>query len=142
MNANKNSNSDLFQALKGGGNNLGIVTRFDLFAFAQDDLWGGVVAFPNTTTSKQISAFVNFNNNIVKDEYGSLISFWIYTSESDATNSINSLEYTKPVANASVFAELRRIPGKISDTTRITNLTDLTTELVQAYGFRSVFRPV
>ena len=142
MNANKNSNSDLFQALKGGGNNLGIVTRFDLFAFAQGDLWGGLALYPNSTTSKQISAFVKFNNNIAKDEYGSLISFWQYTSESGVTRVVNAYEYTKPVVNAPPFAEHLRIPGKIADTTRIANLTDLTSELVQAYGFRSVLRPV
>lgn len=138
VNANKTSNADLFQALKGGGNNLGIVTRFDLFAFAQGDLWGGVVLYPNTTTSQQISAFVNFGNNIAKDEYGSLISFWQYTSETDQTLVVNAYEYTKPVPNAPPFAEHLRIPGKIADTMRISNLTDLTGELVQAYGFRLV----
>ena len=139
VNANKNSNSDLFQALKGGGNNLGIVTRFDLIAFTQGDLWGGVVVYPNSTTSKQIQAFVNFGNNIAKDEYGSLISFWQYLSETDETLVIDAFEYTKPVAYPSPFAEHQRIPGKTADTTRIANLTDLTGELVQAYGFRLVF---
>lgn len=115
---------------------MGIVTRYDLFAFKSGDLWGGVVVYPNSTTPKQISAFVDFNNNIAKDEYASLISFWQYTSESDETSVVNAYEYTKPVAYPPPFAEHQRIPGKIADTTRITNLTDLTAELVQAYGFR------
>lgn len=138
VNANKDSNSDLFQALKGGGNNLGIVTRFDLFAFPQGDLWGGVVLYPNSTTAQQIPAFVNFGNNIAKDEYGSLISIWQYTSQTDTATILNAYEYTKPIVNAPPFAEHLRIPGKIADTMRITNLTDLTGELVQAYGFRFV----
>lgn len=116
---------------------MGIVTRYDLFAFKSGDIWGGVVVYPNSTTSKVIPAFIDFNNNIAKDEYASLISFWQYTSESDETTVINAYEYTKPVAYPPPFAELQRIPGKIADTTRITNLTDLTAELVQAYGFRS-----
>lgn len=138
VNANKDSNSDLFQALKGGGNNLGIVTRFDIFAFTQGDLWGGVAIYPNSTTSQQIPAFVNFVNNIAKDEYGSLISFWQYSSETDASTVLNAYEYTKPVINAPPFAEHLRIPGKIVDTLRITNLTDLVGELEQPYGFRFV----
>lgn len=119
---------------------MGIVTCFDLFAIKSGDLWGGVVVYSNSTTSKQISAFVDFNNNIAKDEYASLISFWQYVSETDQTTVINAYEYTKPVVYPPPFAEHQRIPGKIADTTRITNLTDLTAELVQAYGFRSVLR--
>lgn len=96
------------------------------------------MVYPNSTTSQQIQAFVNFNNNIAKDEFGSLISIWQYTSETDAVVVFNAYEYTKPVANAPPFAELQRIPGKIADTLRISNLTDLTEELLQPSGFRSV----
>ena len=140
INANKDSNFDLFQALKGGSNNFGIVTRFDLFAFKSGDLWGGVVVYPNNTASQQISAFIDFNNNIVNDQYASLITFWQYISDTDQTNIINAYEYTKPVKYPRPFEAHQRIPGKTADTTRITNLTDLTAELVQAYGFRSVLR--
>lgn len=138
VNANKNSNSDLFQVLKGGGNNFGIVTRFDLFAFTQGDIWGGLTVYPNNTIPQQAQAFVNFGNNIVKDEYGSLITLYQYVSDTDKTSVANAYEYTKPVPYPPPFAEYLRIPGKTSDTTRITNLTDLTAELVQAYGFRFV----
>ncbi|EKM58293.1 uncharacterized protein PHACADRAFT_90057, partial [Phanerochaete carnosa HHB-10118-sp] len=34
--ANADKNSDLFQALRGGGNNFGIVTKFTLRTFAQE----------------------------------------------------------------------------------------------------------
>lgn len=139
VNANQTSNADLWQALKGGGNNLGIVTRFDLVAFAQGDLWGGLVAYPESTTAHQIKAFVNFGNNIVKDVFGSLISFWQYTSESDTTVVINAYHYTKPVVDAPPYKEHLAIPGKISDSTRISNVSDLAGEIVQAYGFRNIF---
>jgi hypothetical protein len=138
VNANKTSNPDLFKGLKGGGNNLGIVTRFDLYAFAQGDLWGGVVVYPESTTPQQIPAFVSFGNNIAKDEYGSLISSWQYGSETNATSVANFYTYTKPVANAAPFAEHLRIPGKIVDTMRITNLTGLLRELREPVGFRLV----
>jgi FAD/FMN-containing dehydrogenase len=35
------SYSDLYWALRGGGNNFGIVTSFKLFAFPQGLMWGG-----------------------------------------------------------------------------------------------------
>ncbi|OTA98694.1 hypothetical protein M426DRAFT_325766 [Hypoxylon sp. CI-4A] len=38
-NANANENADLFWALKGGGPNFGIVTRFDLYTVPVRDIW-------------------------------------------------------------------------------------------------------
>lgn len=136
VNANPKQNPDLFQALKGGSNNFGVVSRFDLTAFQQGNLWGGTAVYPFSTTSAQFDAFVNFGNNIAKDPYGSIISFWQYASTTDTTLFINAYEYTKPVPNAPPFSQYLAIPGKIADSLRVTNLTDLTGELEQAYGFR------
>ncbi|KAM0328131.1 hypothetical protein ACHAQA_005536 [Verticillium albo-atrum] len=43
--ANEDENPDLFKALKGGGSNLGIVTRFDMrtFTLPPDGVYGGLV---------------------------------------------------------------------------------------------------
>lgn len=41
LNVNITSHTDLFKSLKGGGNNFGIVTRFDLKSLEQGKLWGG-----------------------------------------------------------------------------------------------------
>lgn len=43
LNVNITSHTELLKSLKGGGNNLGIVTRFDLKTFEQGKLWGGFV---------------------------------------------------------------------------------------------------
>lgn len=43
VNTNKNENTDLLIALRGGGNNFGIVTRYDLRTFKQGSFWGGSV---------------------------------------------------------------------------------------------------
>ncbi|MCJ1461459.1 hypothetical protein MMC07_000056 [Pseudocyphellaria aurata] len=142
VNANAKSNADLFQALKGGSNNFGIVTRFDLVAFKQGNIWGGVAVYPSSTTSQQLQAFVNFGNKIAKNPYGSIISIYQYSSTSDGISVTNAYEYTKPEANAPPFDEFLKIPNKIVDTLRVTNLTDLTAELEQAYGFRDSFSTI
>jgi FAD/FMN-containing dehydrogenase len=71
VNANKSSNSDLFEALKGGSNNFGIVTKIKLAAFAHSGLfWGGQVVVPatNVTTQqvlKDVTDFTTANNDNV-----------------------------------------------------------------------------
>ncbi|ATZ51323.1 hypothetical protein BCIN_06g07340 [Botrytis cinerea B05.10] len=40
-NANAHDNPDLYWALRGGGNNFGVVTRFDLQTYPQGPAWGG-----------------------------------------------------------------------------------------------------
>jgi FAD/FMN-containing dehydrogenase len=44
VNANKKTNADLFTALKGGNSNFGIVTRYDMETFENENLWGGIVS--------------------------------------------------------------------------------------------------
>jgi hypothetical protein len=39
------SHPDLYYALRGGGNNFGIVTRFDMETFPQGKMWGGYNLF-------------------------------------------------------------------------------------------------
>lgn len=41
VNANEETNSDLFRVLKGGGNNFGIVTRFDMTTLPFKSIWDG-----------------------------------------------------------------------------------------------------
>jgi FAD/FMN-containing dehydrogenase len=45
VNANAQTNSDLFWALKGGSSNFGIVTRFDLATFPVTDMYGGLAEY-------------------------------------------------------------------------------------------------
>jgi len=136
---NNQTNCDLFQTLKGGSNNFGIVTRFDLATFEGGKLWGGVVTYPNSTTAQQLQTMVDFNNNIKNDPYGSAIGIWQYSTLTNATIIINAYEYTKPVERPVTFNEFLAIPGNTSDSMRITNMTDITNELEQAGGYRYVF---
>ena len=46
--ANQQSNRDLFEALKGGSNNFGIVIRVDLPAFQHGKMWGVAISYDST----------------------------------------------------------------------------------------------
>lgn len=59
VNANALENPDLWKALRGGGNNLGVVTRFDLRTFKQGPFWGGAVFYFPPSFPGQVEALVN-----------------------------------------------------------------------------------
>ncbi|KAJ4985683.1 FAD binding domain-containing protein [Stagonosporopsis vannaccii] len=59
INANATSRVDLFTALKGGLNNFGIITRFDLQTFSQGPMWGGAIIFSNSTDNELLDALVS-----------------------------------------------------------------------------------
>ena len=56
--ANKEHNSDLFFALKGGSSNFGIVTRFDLQTFPGSKVWAGVYS----VSAEYIPAFLEVSD--------------------------------------------------------------------------------
>lgn len=58
VNVNASSSPHLFKALKGGSNNFGVVTRFDVKSFESGRFWGGEVGYPITTMPQQVAAFV------------------------------------------------------------------------------------
>ena len=132
VNANAHQNSDLFKVLKGGGNNFGIVTRYDMKAFPQGNLWGGLMIYPDTTGPAQIDAFVMFNDHIKDDTAANYIAIWSYQQATGASVIINCLEYTKPVVNASAYNNFLAIPDLIASTMRIDNIKAFTDELAAA----------
>ena len=56
---------DLYYALRGGGNNFGVVTRFDLVTFPQGEMWAGgeVFIYNNETAAELNEAFYWLGEN-------------------------------------------------------------------------------
>lgn len=134
--ANKETNADLLEALKGGSMNFGIVTRFDMTTFRGEGLWGGVVTYPNSTIEQQVDALIKFGDNIANDPYGSAITIFLTASASNTTTVVNAYDYTKPVERPAAYDDFLAIQGNTSDSMRISTMSELTVELEQAEGFR------
>ncbi|KAF7876404.1 hypothetical protein EAF04_001496 [Stromatinia cepivora] len=129
-NANATSNSDLFAALKGGQNNFGIVTRFDIITFSQGPFWGGSLIYPNSTDDQQIKAFTSFKTPANYDPYTSVEQSHVYVSAQNNTFlTSSSIYYLKPVVNASSLKVFTDIQPQIMNTMRISNVSDFAEEV-------------
>lgn len=137
---NYTSFPDLYFALRGGGNNFGIVTRFDLAAFPQGQMWGGQTVYSEDKLPTLFKAFVQFNINHPNDSYAAYILSTAYVQSLDTYYISGSVEYGIPQANPPIFHEITVVP-RISDTLRITDLTNLTIELNASNpgGFRETY---
>ena len=137
VNANKNTNSDLWTALKGSQNNLGVITRFDIAAFEQGLLWGGTAIYNASTVPAQLKAFVDFADSVEENPYGSLILDWIYLTSGNQIYLENIYDYTGTFKNNKTeyppafhgFAPDSAIGPPNSNTLRLANLSSLTGEL-------------
>ncbi|KAG8529862.1 uncharacterized protein KY384_005343 [Bacidia gigantensis] len=127
VNANAKSYPDLFKALKGGSNNFGIVTRFDMKVFKQGKFWGGFIGQDISTRETQFKLFETFAKSKGYDPYAAFINSYSFNAQSGWFIA-SSFEYTKPETRPLVFKPFIDLPQTFN-TMRISNLTDFTVEL-------------
>ena len=131
MNANRAHHPGLWWALKGGGNNFGIVTQMTVKAFPQGKLWAGSRYFPTQPYNRSlITAYVNLVNKMSEDPYGHLIMAF---SESAQVGQIAAIDfdYGLPIKNPPIFKEFNALTP-IFDTMTIRTLSNVTIEFNQS----------
>lgn len=101
VNANAQENPDLWAALKGGSNNFGIVTAFDLLTFPQGDIYGGNVVYTTDLFPQQLQALGDYAANPDSDQDIHLIISIAYSSVFGLIVCQNSAYATKGELNAS-----------------------------------------
>ncbi len=79
MNVNPTTNVALFKALKGGTNNFGVVTRFDMRAFQQGNSWGGFIGQDISTRFQQFKCFEEFAKSKNYDPFSAFINSYSFT---------------------------------------------------------------
>lgn len=126
-NANETFNPKLYRALKGGANNFGVVTRFDLAAFQQGAISTTSITNDISQRKAVFKAFTDIADSPHFDIYTSLVTGLLYNSTSKAWVISNSGVYTKPVVYPPVLSELSAIPS-ISNSSAITTVAALADE--------------
>ncbi|WYZ41750.1 hypothetical protein EsH8_V_000645 [Colletotrichum jinshuiense] len=117
-NVNQTSKPDLFRALKGGGNQFGIVTGFSLKTYRQTtDVWGGVLTFTIEKASQVFNATQAFS---ARYDPSSHIYLGMGGGASPQLSFINVYVFynasSPPVGDANPFAAFYEA-GPVADTT-------------------------
>jgi FAD/FMN-containing dehydrogenase len=119
--ASAKENQDLFKVLKGGGNNFGIVTRFDMRTFAAPagGLWGGLMFLSydhKQTVLRQFVRLIDINSDNRADTQALTLTYNSPGPARIATVIVN----TQGVENSTSFAPIVNLPTLIKDVRRRT----------------------
>ncbi|MCJ1451511.1 hypothetical protein MMC28_001849 [Mycoblastus sanguinarius] len=140
VNANASQHSDLYKALKGGGNKFGVVTRFDFKTFDFGTFWGGLLVVPTHNSKRQLEALQDFTkaSGAVTDNYSAIESIHAYNSPGQTALGIgNGGRY---VWATGMFANNATMLAKVNELAQATS-TDLSTKEGN-YTFSNVFQPI
>ncbi|KAI5462641.1 FAD binding domain-containing protein [Mariannaea sp. PMI_226] len=121
--------SDLYWALRGGGNNFGLVVGFNLdtFSLPGGAMWGGSRIYTEDQFPNVLKAFSNLVANSPTDPRAGQWVAWVLSGETKVAAS--ELWYTEPNGNkAAIFSEYNALTA-IQDTTGNRNQADYTATL-------------
>ncbi|KAF1939676.1 FAD-binding domain-containing protein [Clathrospora elynae] len=125
INVSQSSFPDLFWALRGGGNNFGIVTRFNVTAIERaPTMWGGMRIYLDAALFPAlINAYYNLGMNAKKDGKAHQYLSFAWGGMQSAYLELN---YADPITDAPILAEYNAISGAYADETAVRSLAELT----------------
>ncbi|KAH7380506.1 hypothetical protein DE146DRAFT_671737 [Phaeosphaeria sp. MPI-PUGE-AT-0046c] len=121
--ANTSSNADLFKALKGGGSNFGIITRFDAEATPAANLAYGQHIVSSNHSDAIIENIVDFTGKVADFPTDHLITLYIHQPGTSDTIILSIRVNTQGNMNTTAFDGLQTIPA-ISSSWNTTSLAD------------------
>lgn len=112
--ANAHENPDLWISLRGGANNFGIVTRYDLRTFPQGPFWGGSVYYFAASFPGQIESLVKeVQKPDATDETHLMISIG-YAAQFGQTMCQNQVYYTQSIEKPEVLEPFTAIEPQVT----------------------------
>ncbi|KAH8662486.1 hypothetical protein BX600DRAFT_513317 [Xylariales sp. PMI_506] len=124
--ANESVNPDLFRALKGGSNNFGIVTRFDMKTFPACDVYDGIISFPPSSTEAIVNAYIDFTTRLHEAKDAHILAMWISLPQM----AVDMLNGVSPD------------PSKPPDLTMVTMIDMILTQLDGVEGSKSLQKDI
>ncbi|GME25723.1 FAD linked oxidase [Neofusicoccum parvum] len=124
--ANENCNSDLYFALRGGGNNFGIVTHFTLKTVSQGKIRGGQKFY----SMDKMDALIDQSHKLTLSDDPS-IGFWtgvIWMCSHNTTLALAQEMYSKPVQNPAVWSDFDKVEP-LGSTMRTEYMSNFSMEL-------------
>ncbi|KKY25475.1 putative fad dependent [Phaeomoniella chlamydospora] len=123
VNANATSHSDLYFALKGGGNQFGMVTKITMKAIHMDYIWGGVRTYLGSDTVA--STFINATHSFVTNYTDKKASVIVTTERTDLINLwVVFYFYNGPEPPNGTFAEFETMTP-LTDSVKTQRFVDL-----------------
>jgi len=108
--ASRESEPNLFRALRGGGSNLGIITAFELETYPYSGMWGGRTLIESQHARQAIEAYGGFVQQLKPELDPKGHTIIIFTNDEGPLQIIQYLVYTEPVADLLMFDGLRQVP--------------------------------
>ncbi|KAK6215394.1 mitomycin radical oxidase [Colletotrichum tabaci] len=145
VNANATSNEDLWWALKGGSNNFGIVTRFDMNTFSlSNGVWAGTISYSPSQLDAALGAYYDIHAGPLLEDPHLTVTCTQMIIPSFNYSTIDILPFTDNLDfNGSYPAAIKPLLDiePISSTMARKNLTTMateaiTTEFMQTYTAR------
>ncbi|PGH30848.1 hypothetical protein GX50_06391 [[Emmonsia] crescens] len=126
VNANRQENADLWLALKGGGSNFGIVTRFDMDALPDKNIAYGNRFMNVDYSSELVDMIVHFTDHYQEFDTDALVAFLMHNTSAFPVDVVAAAIHvnTKGIHNSTGFEKLNQIPSLIPDETISISLAD------------------
>ncbi|KAK8108867.1 FAD-binding domain-containing protein [Apiospora sp. TS-2023a] len=112
--ADKDNNADLFRALKGGGNNFGVVTRFDLETFPAKTCWGGFAMYSDEAGPALIDAYGDYMRHASEEPDGAYMLFWTYDSSRNEVSWMAVVMQVDGDADSKLYQKTLEVPSNFS----------------------------
>jgi FAD/FMN-containing dehydrogenase len=112
LQVNKASYPDLFWALKGGSNNFGIVTRYDLRTYPSGPMYGGSVSWTTNATQQYLDAFAAYLalGGGIDDPKANMMPSFSYTPSTGTVSQGNVYVYNGKDSSPKAFENFTTIP--------------------------------
>lgn len=132
---NEQLNPELYFALRGGGNNFGIVTNFRARVVPQGPKLGGGRTYSTNYTDQLIDQGYQLTTTLSEDLDMAYHNRYFYTQSEDSFGWQFFQEYSQPILNPPVFDGLNQIPF-LTDTRRVDYASALSLDEVSPHGLR------